>query len=516
MRRRILQAVAGVGIAVCIGRAASQEAPATTPGFPRGRELAQKYCANCHSFPEPALLTKSAWVHHIQPEMAKWLGLERVDYEGLADGKLLLEANLFPPSPIISEDDWFAIWDYYRATAPSRAPPQVAKPTPPGSLKQFRVRKLNPHSGVPMSSLVKIDAERRRLYLGDAFASGLFVLNPAGEALERVKLASPPVSLVIHDSAAYATLVGRFFPSDALEGSVVRLPRDVASAPPRALLEQLRRPTDAVVTRLNTDSRDDLVVCSFGNRLGRLSWFEGRESGGFEEHILLERPGALRAEVRDFNADGRPDILVLTAQAREGLFLFLNQGRNEFTMETLLEFPPVWGLASFDLVDFNKDGKLDLLVANGDNGDFALPLKNYHGVRLYLNDGGNRFTGVFFYPLHGAYKAVARDFDADGDFDLAAIAFYPDFEQARPESLVYLENLGGMQFAAATCGEGDAGRWMVMDAGDLDGDGDEDLAVGSFVRGPTTVPVPPAMRDYWRTNGAAVLLLENLLRGTGN
>jgi hypothetical protein len=137
-------------------------------------------------------------------------------------------------------------------------------------------------------------------------------------------------------------------------------------------------------------------------------------------------------------------------------------------------------------------------------------LKPYHGIRLYLNDGANHFREAFYYPMHGAYKALARDFDGDGDLDIAAIAYYPDFEQAAPESFVYLENQGGMKFAASTCAESGAGRWMVMDAGDLDGDGDEDIALGSFVRGPTTIAVSPALRDSWRTNGAAVLLLENL------
>src|SRR5688572_28254853 len=120
------------------------------PDLKRGRELAQKYCAACHLFPEPELLTKTAWIHHVQPEMAKWLGLERVDYEGMPDGKILAEAQLYPPSPIVSEEDWFAIWDYYRAAAPSQPKSQAAKPKPEPALKQFRAHKVNPHSGVPM------------------------------------------------------------------------------------------------------------------------------------------------------------------------------------------------------------------------------------------------------------------------------------------------------------------------------------------------------------------------------
>lgn len=481
-----------------------------SPALEKGRANARKYCIACHQLPEPDALTKSAWVHHIQPEMAKWLGLERVDFEGMADGRLLEDAGIYPKLPMLSEDDWFSIWDYYRAAAPSQPQPQPAKPAAQPALKQFRVHKWNLHDSAPMTSLVKIDPAGKRVFMGDAFSGQLFALDATGEVLSRTRFKSAPVSLTFSDTGIYVTQIGRFFPSDQLEGTIDLLPRESQTANPRTLVTGLRRPVDTAIAQLNTDNRDDLVVCSYGNRLGRLSWFEGLEGGTFAEHVLIERPGSIQAAVRDFNGDGRLDIIVMTAQAREAIHLFLNLGKNEFQMTTLLEKPPTWGFAGFELIDFNKDGKLDLLVANGDNGDFALPMKSYHGIRLYLNDGRNRFQEAWFHPLHGAFKAQARDFDGDGDLDLAAIAFYPDFASAAPENFLYLENLGGMKFSAATMPENNAGRWMVMDSGDVDGDGDADIVLGSFVRGPTTVPVPATLRDNWRTNGAAVLHLENV------
>jgi len=511
-------AMLGLALAVGPGRVPAQPAalskavgagePAGGPN--RGRELAQKYCSTCHLFPAPELLTKTAWVHHIQPDMAKWLGLERADFEGMADGKMLQEANLFPSSPIIAEDDWFAIWDYYRGAAPSQPLAQVQRPRPQAGLKQFRVRKLNPTQGAPMTSLVKIDPAARRLYIGDAFAGMVFALTPSGEVADRMRFGTAPISLTPLPGGNYFTLIGRFFPSDAREGSVLFFPKGAQQPVP--LLEQLRRPTDTVVADLNQDGRADLVVCQFGNRLGQFSWFENQGEGRYDEHMLLDRPGAVQAVARDFNGDGRPDILVMMAQAREGVYLFVNAGQGRFTLETILEEPPTWGFAGFELADFNHDGHLDLITANGDNGDFALPLKSYHGIRVYLNDGTNHFKQVFFHPMHGAYKVAARDFDDDGDLDIAAIAFYPDYTSPGPESFVYLENQGGLKFSPFTFAESNAGRWLVMDAGDLDGDGDVDLALGSFVRGPTTMPVPQDLRDKWRTNGAAVLLLENTTR----
>ena len=477
----------------------------------RGRELAGQYCASCHLLPEPASLTKLAWVHQIQPAMAKWLGLEPFDFDGDADGKLLREAGLFPPTPLLPEKDWFAIWDYYRDAAPSRPLPQPPHTPPAPTLKQFRAHKISLGQGAPMTSLVKIVPAQKRLYAGDAFAGILLALEAPGEVKQRWRIGSPPVDLVASSEQLTVTAIGKLFPSDALEGSIQLI--DATNSTPRVVLEKLRRPTRAIPADLNGDGREDFLVCSYGNKLGNCSWFERRVDGTFDEHLLVDRPGALTAEVRDFNGDGRPDVLVLMAQAREAVLLFLNQGRGRFEPVTILEQSPTWGYAGMEIADMNGDGRPDLITANGDNGDFAVPLKAYHGIRIYRNDGTNHFTEKFFYPMHGAYKAVARDFDGDGDLDIAAIAFFPDFSSATPANFVYLENLGDWKFAPSTLPESGDGRWMVMDAGDWDGDGDDDIVLGSFLRGPTTVPVPPGTQERWRRAGTSLLWLENLGKG---
>jgi hypothetical protein len=168
------------------------------------------------------------------------------------------------------------------------------------------------------------------------------------------------------------------------------------------------------------------------------------------------------------------------AQAYEGITIFYNQGKGIFKEKTALAFPPVYGVSYFELVDFNKDGFLDILLTNGDNWDYSAILKPYHGIRIYENDGRDHFKEIWFYPLYGASKALARDFDKDGDLDIAAISFYADLEQPE-QGFVYLSNEGGgLSFKAFSMPEAAAGKWLTMEACDFDGDGDTDLFLGSY------------------------------------
>ena len=270
-------------------------------------------------------------------------------------------------------------------------------------------------------------------------------------------------------------------------------------------------PSGLASADLNGDGRDDLIVCGFGNSLGNLSWFENQGEGNYSEHVLLNGAGAIQSFVHDWDGDGRPDIALLRGQAREGVEIFYNRG-TRFEEVPVIQLPSSYGCASWQVLDFDGDGHLDLLIANGDNGDYKSKPKAYHGLRLYRGDGHGHFTEQWFYPLNGAYGVYAADFDGDGDLDIAAISYFPDYEKYPDQSFVYLRNDGDWHFQPFVLPEARQGRWLVMNAGDIDGDGDLDIVLGSFPQGPRTTFIPDELWHEWETNRVSVMILENTTR----
>ncbi len=250
----------------------------------------------------------------------------------------------------------------------------------------------------------------------------------------------------------------------------------------------------------------DVVTCEFAKWTGKLSWWKNLGNGNFERTILRNKPGAVKAYIKDWNNDGKNDIIALFGQGDEGIFIYYNQGDGKFSEEAVLHFPPSYGSTFFNLYDFNNDGFDDIIYTAGDNADFPPILKHYHGIYIYLNDGQNHFTQDKFLQLNGAYGAIPADYDGDGDIDIAAISFFPDYQNQPDESFVYYENDGTGNYTLSTIDNPTMGRWIVMDAGDYDGDGDKDIILGSLA---FEVIPDNGLVEKWVKDGIPFILLEN-------
>lgn len=477
-------------------------------GAPSPPPFHDALCGTCHLVPPVDHLDRATWIRHGLRSMAPWLGLSRPNYESMPDGDVLRRARLFPDVPALSEAQWGALMEYYAAAAPLTTPPPERDIEPGVGVPGFRVETWDVAPGPAFVTLLHIDPQGRRVFVGDGQHRSLRALGPAGEVQWEVRVPSGPVSMVRHRDQWLVTLIGRVFPSDEQAGELWSV--DDMNVP-RRLLAALRRPVHTTVADLDGDGRDDLVVSSFGNRMGDLSWHRCLANGSYEEQRLSEQPGHLGTVAVDWNRDGHPDLLAAHAQAWEGVTLYLNDGNGAFESRRLLAFPPTFGMSGFALADLNGDGSAELLVVNGDSGEFPTPPRAFHGIRIYEREADGDLAERAFVPMCGAYAVESGDWDGDGHIDLAAVAFFPEYGQSPVRSFLLLRNEGEWTFKAHALESHDArsGRWLVMDSGDLDGDGDVDLVLGSFTRGPPTVPIPDALIDAWRANGVDVMVLRN-------
>jgi FG-GAP-like repeat len=447
-----------------------------------GEALAKIYCASCHLFPKPELLDKKTWQNGVLPAMSYHLGMgdlmtlySKIPYE---DIQTVISSNAYPEKPLLTKDDWQKIIDFYVQNAPQNPLPQADKAKPLVGLKLFDVEALFSTDISPMITMVKIRPQTQQLYAAyRANQSGLIIFDAKKNKVDSLKSKSPISDVRFTEGGdLQMLLMGIMDPNDGHAGQLV----EVKKVKQTVLLDSLQRPVQMSYGDLNQDGKEDVVVCSHGNEIGKLAWYE---HGMIKEHILRPLAGARTTVLCDMNKDGLTDIVALMGQAREGIFMSINQGNGEFEEKELLTFQSVYGSSYFELADFNNDGFQDILYTNGDNADNSYILKRFHGVRIFVNDGKNNFKETYFYPMYGASKAMACDFDGDGDLDIAAISFFPDFNQKPNEGFLYFENQGNMNFNISTMNEASRGKWMVMDVGDIDNDGDKDIVLGSFLKG---------------------------------
>lgn len=474
-----------------------------------GRALAEQYCQGCHLFPEPDRLPKEVWESYILPRMGYVYGIYPDDttreslFEPNYGGELVEQAGIFPEKRVLDEETWQAIRDYYLTAAPEQLS-VTSKDTISTELAQFSPRFPDLYLSPPSSTLVQF-GPNGTIYLGDANKQGLLILDKTLNVAAQARLKEGPVALREFTDQFWITVMGSFSPTDNPSGfiSVLSKQQGAAAIP----IDSLRRPVYADYGDLDQDNQLDVVVCEFGKWTGSLSWYRNQGDGTFEKKVLLPVPGAIKAYIQDMNADSLPDIVALFGQSDEGIDIFYNQGEGKFERERVLRFPPTHGSSFMALQDLNGDAHLDIVYTAGDNADYNPILKPYHGIYFYLNDGNNQFKRSFFYPLNGAYGAEVQDFDGDGDLDIAAISFFPDYVSQAKEGFIYLENKGDFQIKSPqTFAGADKGRWLTMDMADYDQDGDQDLILGSL-----TFEVVPKLGyvEQWVQQGLPFVVLEN-------
>ena len=391
---------------------------------------------------------------------------------------LIRQANVFPDSALLSPASWQRIVNYYDSLAPAALSTPVRADSPPSSRAPFVPQAVSLGlSSDGLTTLLRQHPRTGDIYLADGSLM-LYQLDASGTIQDFFALPAPVSDIHFRpDGSLYLLTVGNLSPHDEPLGKLVVMDTKGNVKP---LIENLNRPVHLNVHDLDQDGRADMIISEFGNYLGRLSWFRQTEDGTFEKNVLWENPGAIKTIVRDLDEDGQPDIVVLMAQGREGVYAFYNQGGGSFTTTPLLQFPPVFGSSDFTLADIDQDGAEDLLLVNGDNADFSPVLKPYHGVRVYRNRGNYEFAEAYFFPTYGATRILSQDFDADGDPDIAISAYFPDFSADKPRTFVYLENTStdSLSFISRTIDGLDQGRWLVMEP--LRQDGRSAVMLGAF------------------------------------
>jgi hypothetical protein len=444
-----------------------------------GEMLIQKYCSSCHLPPGPQLLDQATWVKNVLPEMGKKLGISRWSdqyfQEDMHSG--------------ISVTEWQKIVDYYAKNSPKKLGiTKAAKPVLTNGdfkiVKPFQSDTIN----VASTTMVIFNAAKGRLFTADVLSESLFEWDTGLKLKNRVKFASPVVDLSFFNdentrqNEALITSIGIMNPVDISRGTVLKTIKGNFNNV-STLGETLPRPVNSVTADFNKDGLTDIVVCGFGHNTGGLYLLTQVKGKSYSKTILSPRTGATRSYTGDFNKDGWPDVICLFAQEDEGIWMYLNDKKGGFKSVKIMRFPPVYGSSSFQVIDFDKDGLDDILYTCGDNSDFSKILKPYHGVYIYLNKGGNKFSQSFFYPINGCSKVMATDLNKDGKLDLTTIAFFADYKGKPQESFMYFMQNQKKQLVPHTLSIEKLGKWICMDINDMNADGYPDIVLGNFSLG---------------------------------
>jgi hypothetical protein len=189
----------------------------------------------------------------------------------------------------------------------------------------------------------------------------------------------------------------------------------------------------------------------------------------------------------DFNRDGKADLAV--GDAATGLVqVLLGRGDGTFAPMSNTGFPAGKSISSIVVGDFNRDGRLDLAVAN----NLALGT-----VSVLLGNGNGTFQPPVAYYIGGnPQKLAVADVNHDGVPDIVAA-------DASPWTINPLSLMPSSFGAAVLLGNGDGtfqtvskiptlGAVRALAVGDFNRDGNQDVAMTVFPPVAIAIYPPPS------------------------
>jgi len=478
-----------------------------------GAELFTIYGSICHITPSIQDLPKNIWEKNVLPEMGARLGIRTNGYTPFMEANVRI-TGVYPTIPLIEQAVWDKISAYVLTEAPDSLKFDARTLNSTQELTQFSENPFKLHKRNDKSMLItyfRYETQENSLIIGNMNGDVIKHTFQDDQTSYLKKVKSAVTTYKKANGRQYLMEIGKLNPSQQVLGKLYKVERDGRLS---QIGDLLHRPVDLLAEDLDGDGETEYIISEFGHLTGELSMLKmDKKSNQLIKTTLVNLPGAIRIISEDMNDDGKKDLVVLFAQGNESIFIFYQKDDMRFSQEQVIRLSPVYGSSWFELVDYNLDGYKDIIIASGDNADYSVIPKPYHGIRVFINDSRNHFEQKYFHPINGATRLIAKDFDQDNDIDIAVIASFSDFENYPEQSFVYLENTNPAKylFKPYTFSKITSGSWMLMDSGDFDQDGDEDIFLT-----PLTLSfrqIPKESVNKWEESGADIMMLENQLYG---
>ena len=240
-------------------------------------------------------------------------------------------------------------------------------------------------------------------------------------------------------------------------------------------------PTGVAVGDLNGDGQPDAVVTGGSSDVAVLLG----QSGGFQTAAgySLAKPSPMPAAVAigDLNGDGKPDVVVAsTGQTGSAGVVSVLLGNGDGTLRSPSNTQVNQNSQSLVLADFNRDGKLDAVVA-AYGSQSALQGTDPGGLVVLLGKGDGTFLAPQTLTISGLHPeaVAAADLNGDGIPDLAAVVV-SDYLSGATALAVFLGKGDGTFQAVRTFPmKSTAGALSGIAVGDWNGDGKPDVAAVS-------------------------------------